>query len=307
MKIFITALCIGFFSPLTAQKSSKYMEKGIRFFYEEKYQNALIKFQKESKREQTCDTKFWIGSCYFKMEDFSRAKDLFLKIFNDTCTGIDVGYSIINVASCYAQLNEVENALFYYDVAIDQFPELHSKAYFNKGQLLYSHSRFVEAKACYDLSIAQDSSDYFVFMKRQEVAFILNDYQSGLKDLLRAKELKGDLEIETNLAYCYTMLSLYYEADSIYQLNYDETDYLFLNNYGFNKHKLGKSAEGAALIQKSLELKPDNSYAYRNLAIIAIDNGNLEEACEDLYRAKELNFFNKYGTEVDSLIIDYCK
>ena len=90
-------------------------------------------------------------------------------------------------------------------------------------------------------------------------------------------------------------------------LIFDDKDPIFLNNYGFNKHKMGFSDEGIRFIQASLQIKPDNSYAYRNLAMINIDNGELETACDNLKKAKELNFYTKYGNEVNELSVKYCQ
>ena len=127
-----------------------------------------------------------------------------------------------------------------------------------------------------------------------------------MEDMLKAKELKPDLAIEFNMAYCFSMLERYSEADSMYQKIYDEKDPLFLNNYGFNKHKLGQSELGIEFIRKSLKLMPKNSYAYRNLAVIAIDQGNISKICEYLKEAKRLNFYTDYGVEVDKLLMKYC-
>jgi tetratricopeptide (TPR) repeat protein len=103
------------------------------------------------------------------------------------------------------------------------------------------------------------------------------------------------------------MLEKYEEADSIFQMIYKENDAFFLNNYGMNKHNMGQTAEGKKLIQKSLSINPNNSFAYRNLAVIALSEGDEIKACEYLQKAKSFGFENQYGTEVEELIIKHCK
>ena len=103
------------------------------------------------------------------------------------------------------------------------------------------------------------------------------------------------------------MLERYQEADSVFQLIYNENDAFLLNNYGMNKHKMGKTEEGKKLIMKALSISPGNSYIYRNLAIIAIDENNKPKACEYLNKAKSLGFEKQYGTEVNELILKHCE
>ncbi|MDH4471317.1 MAG: tetratricopeptide repeat protein [Fluviicola sp.] len=282
------------------------IDKAKELFYKDEYSAALKLFKKESSKNDSFEVQFYVASCYFKMEEFPVAKEHFLSIVNSSYLGVEIGFSMVNLASCYRELGKIDSSLYYYDWAIKLNPE-DPESHFNKAQLLYSISRFEEAREVYNTVIELDSTNGIYYMKRQEISFILLDYSSALDDMLKAKKVKPDLDIDFNMAYCYSMMKRYKEADSLYQKIYDEKDALFLNNYGFNKHKLGQSEEGVSLIKKSIKLEPTNSYAYRNLAIIELDKGNTAKACEYLTKAKELNFFSHYGEEVDSLLVKHCK
>lgn len=79
------------------------------------------------------------------------------------------------------------------------------------------------------------------------------------------------------------------------------------NNRGFAKFKLGDIKGALQDINKSLELDNLNSYAYKNLAIIALFENDKDKACSNLKMAQQLGYSEKYGNEVDSLVMIYCK
>lgn len=305
MKLLITIMTCFFIISVQGQEKSKVMQEGIAYFNNEKYEQALKNFQKEFKNNPTIEVKFWIAHTYGELNEVTNAKPLFLDIVKSNHVGPEIAMSLVNLGNCYRSLKQIDSAYYYYDRAIFEFPKMAS-GYFNKGQLLYSESKFEEAKLNYDKAIEIESNDWWYYQKRLEVCFASQDYECALHDLLKVKKLKPDARIEFNLAYCYTMLKRYQEADSVFQLIYNENDALFLNNYGMNKHNMGNTEEGKQIIMKSLKLNSNNSYAYRNLALIAIDEKDMKKACEYLNKAKSLGFEKNYGKEVNELLIKYC-
>ncbi len=305
MKQLLTILTCFFIITVQGQEKSKIMKEGIEYFNNEKYDQALKKFQKEFKNNPTIEVKFWIAHTYGELKDVNKAKPLFIDIVQSTHMGPEIAMSLVNLGNCYRSLKQIDSAYFYYDKAISEFPKMAS-GYFNKGQLLYSESKFEEAKINYDMAIEIESNDWWYYQKRLEVCFASQDYECALHDLLIVKKLKPDSKIDFNLAYCYTMLKRFQEADSVFLLIYNENDATFLNNYGMNKHNMGNTVEGKQIIMKSLKLNPNNSYAYRNLALIGIDEKDMEKACEYLKKAKSLGFKKNYGKEVNELLIKYC-
>ncbi len=301
----LTPLLFIAFSFFSFAQESKLITKGAEMFSNGDYKGALKSFNKESEQNNSARVKFWIASCYFKMEKFEVAKKGFLEIVRRGILDEEQEMSLTNLGSCYRELNQIDSAFYYYDQAIDEFPAS-ADAYFNKGQLLYFQSRFNEAKDVFTAAISIDSTDWLYYIKRQEISFILNEYDDALNDMLKAQKLNPKLNISVNIAYCYSMLGRYREADLIYKQIYDEKDFIILNNYGLIKHKLGNSKEGEEMIWKSLKLNPGNSYAYRNLAIIAIDSDDIVKACTYLKKAKELNFSSDHGAEVDNLLLKHC-
>lgn len=299
--LFIT---LGFIS--FSQEKSKLIKEGEELFAKEDYKKALDAFNKEAKQNNSVDVKFWIASCYFQLKKYDLAKKGFQEIVRRGINDENQELSLLNLGSCYLNQEQNDSALYYYEQAIENFPKS-SNAYYYKGLILYEQTKFKEAKENYNQAIAIDSTDWRFYIRRQDVSYALSEFADALADLLKARELNPSLNISINIAYCYSMLEKYREADLIYKQIYDDKNYNLLNNYGLIRHKLGFSKEGEELIRKSLKLNPKNSYAYRNLAIIAIDNKDLTNACIYLKKAQELQFFTKYGAEVDNLILEHCK
>lgn len=292
--------------PLVGQEKSKTFQEGTEHFRNKEFDEALICFEREYKTRPDIGIKFWIAHTYAELKQISKAMTLFIEILKTDTSCPEIGMSLINLGNCYREVGPTDSAHFYYDRAIKEFPEMDG-GYFNKAQLLYSESKFEEAKPLFNKAIDINPNDWFYYQKRLEVGFATQDYEGALRDLLKVREMVPDIKNEWNLAYCYSMLERYHEADSIYLLIYDDNDAFFLNNYGMNKHKMGNTEEGKKLIMKSLSISPRNSYIFRNLAIIAIDENDQVKACEHLNKAKSLGFEKLYGTEVNELISKHCE
>lgn len=82
---------------------------------------------------------------------------------------------------------------------------------------------------------------------------------------------------------------------------------LILNNISFAKHKLKRNEEALIDVNKSIELYSENSYAYRNLALIYIDLNKLDKACEAIEKSLKLGFEKQFGSEISELENKYCK
>jgi tetratricopeptide (TPR) repeat protein len=79
------------------------------------------------------------------------------------------------------------------------------------------------------------------------------------------------------------------------------------NNRGYAKHKLGKNAEALDDINRSIGIYPDNSYAFRNRALVNIALHDTAAACVDITESLKLGFAKDYGDEVTKLKAANCK
>lgn len=81
------------------------------------------------------------------------------------------------------------------------------------------------------------------------------------------------------------------------------------NNRGFAYYKNDCLEEALRDINYAIELLPENAYAYKNRALVYIELGEKDKACQDLTRAENIGdntFKNSYGEEVKNLIRLHC-
>ena len=60
-------------------------------------------------------------------------------------------------------------------------------------------------------------------------------------------------------------------------------------------------------IDKSIELDPTNSYAFKNKALVYLKQNDIKNAISNLERAKALRFDLYYGSEVDDLLLKFTR
>lgn len=152
-------------------------------------------------------------------------------------------YAASTIALYNRKLNNLDSALYYYDVALELDPKM-STSHLNKGFLFIEKEMYFEAIASFKQSLA--------FMESvKSLSFTFN-----------------------NMAYCYTKMQMYPQARTI--------------------------------LEESLALNSLNSYAYRNLALLEIAEGNPKEACQAINKAIELGFVHQYGDEIMTMKKEHC-
>jgi len=82
-----------------------------------------------------------------------------------------------------------------------------------------------------------------------------------------------------------------------------QPDYAFaLDNKGYSLFRTGAVEAGVHLINESLQIDKGNSYAYRNLAIIAKESGDTDQAMIMAEKAFLFGYKQDYGDDLDGLV-----
>ena len=87
-------------------------------------------------------------------------------------------------------------------------------------------------------------------------------------------------------------------------LKLDFSTYYAYNNRGFSKYHLGLYEEALIDCNFSIKLDSNNSYAYFYRGLIKLKLKNKESGCQDLYKAKKLNYPKE---ELHETINKHCK
>ncbi|MEM6299906.1 MAG: tetratricopeptide repeat protein, partial [Bacteroidota bacterium] len=97
-------------------------------------------------------------------------------------------------------------------------------------------------------------------------------------------------------------LAVQHYTDAIMRVNVEEyksteTTAILYNNRGYSKYKLNNYDEALKDVNQSLKVWGENSYAYRNKALILLAMNREEEACESFQKALQLNYIEQYGID----------
>ncbi|MCJ8292470.1 MAG: hypothetical protein HRT58_21490 [Crocinitomicaceae bacterium] len=65
---------------MSYSQDTRQFDNGVDLFNTENYSKALKAFKKFQKKSDGVTVKYYIASCYFKMEDFNIAKEHFIEI-----------------------------------------------------------------------------------------------------------------------------------------------------------------------------------------------------------------------------------
>jgi len=193
-------------------------------------------------------------------------------------------------------------------------------------------------------SCTEESSTHY--FKNGSAKYSLEDFNGAIKDLDRAIELQKDyaaayyvraicygelgemnkanidfskvLELNPNYKEVFVNRAYYVKAQNndfegaiedynkFIELNNNGNNAFAFNNRGFAKYKLGHYAEALKDIDNSIKIDSQNSYAYKNRALILVALDSLDNACVNLNKAIELGYSANYDDEVQKLILEYC-
>lgn len=196
------------------------------------------------------------------------------------------------------------------------------------------------------IKVAEDEEEQIsALINRGVVLSVLKENRKAINDFKTVLELRPEEHtVYTNLALIYMSLEEYQKAEdlcqhaislapesSLYKNNlgiikikkeeYAEAEEILnevidegeetylpfaLNNRGFARIHLDKLEEAEADIDRSIAIHADNSYAYKNKAILLIKKKQPAEACQMLKKANDLGYTLIYDEEVNELIDQHC-
>lgn len=206
----------------------------------------------------------------------------------------------------------VEQEIEEYDKALKFVREdsMRVKYYNAKGMAYWSKREFYKAQEevmkAYDI----DSSSILVLNSLALIAGERGDFSRS------EVYLKRIIYIEPNDVLGFMNLGFYYQKQEMYdssivylnraiEIDPNYSGFTW-NNRGFSKFKLGDTKGALKDINKSLELAPYNSYAYRNRAMVYLQQKNVKAACEDLKYALKLGYTQQYGRDVQEMNFKNC-
>ena len=202
-------------------------------------------------------------------------------------------------------LNDLAHALKICDRDLDTIAVL------NLRGVIFNHlGKYEKALDDYRVILKMNSSHVEALTNTAMIFMNLKNYEKAEKLMKKAVELEPEASIYlNNLGFIYLQSEQFEKAEAIFNESLEKNDLMkpiLLNNRGFARFKQGKLDLALEDFEASIELYPENSFVYKNLALLQIESGELNKACESLDMAIKLKFTKTYGDEVINLQTQYC-
>ncbi|MDX2361642.1 MAG: tetratricopeptide repeat protein [Crocinitomicaceae bacterium] len=240
-------------SVFSQLKDSK---NAIRYFRE-----SLGLAAKEDKDEVYLD----LAMEYENMNDFKSALNVLREAIDYNPNN---EAAIYEVAFCYDQLKEYEKSIQCYSDFIDENPYSFT-AWYNLGNAYLKLENFEKAIWAYDYCILINDDFGPVYFNMGNAYLSHNRFTKAIEQFHKCIELDGDDPIAfCYIGECHEQLNELELAKHFYQRSLDLAPLLpdAWLGLGIVKDLEGSTKEGLVLIQKALELDPENAGIYHVLA-----------------------------------------
>lgn len=176
-----------------------------------------------------------------------------------------------------------------------------------EGDLAYSQNNISLAISIFTNAIAADSSNYYPFMKRGMCYKITKEYDKAIDDLLTAKNIDNNFEINQTLAECHLIKNEFSIAINMFEIalvkikeieivdsanvrgiDYAATKARLLNNLAVCYLKLNQLDQAISTATSGINANPNypNNYGIRGIAYL--QSGDLVKGKIDLKKAANL-------------------
>ena len=186
--------------------------------------------------------------------------------------------------------------------------------FFNEMIIVRAHlaafqGNFAAAKYDYKTVLASDPASYTALAGHVYLASQLGDHATAIRYAKQAlKFYPADSIALNNLSYSCAESGNFQEAikygmEGLAVAKGSNFRGALLNNTGYAIGLSGDFKKGLAMIEESLQLWPDNEYAWCNKGVILLEQGRKEEACAAFQTA------NKHGGEkmTERYIAENCQ
>lgn len=185
--------------------------------------------------------------------------------------------------------------------------------YMADGLSAFNEKNYSKAIEQFDAAINVDASIAELYYNRGNAYALMGNPDAALADFDRAIELKPNYaEAFHNRAYYVKerngdLEGALFDYTKSIEINPDDNDAYALSNRSLIKMKMMDIAGAMDDVNQSIKLDPQNPFAFRNRALIFIQESKTDSACFDLKKSIELGFGTKHGSEVDSLLKIICQ
>lgn len=293
-------------SLFSQSKSEKSFLDGKNKFQKKSYKDALESFNEALLIDNKLSiVYYWRGKTKVELKDYTGASIDFGKYLKKDSNHVS---SLILRGDCFTYTKKYDAAFKDFNKAEKLSPD-NDTIYNFRGYAYYNTNKAELAVKDFTKSIELNPKNSLTYYGRALAYNTLKQTDLELADLEKTIELDPkDAMAKMSLAYCYLIKEDFTKANTLYEdlYKHDKKSPIILNNYGYAKFKMGDDKKAESLINQSIDLWPQNSYAFRNLALVYLKQERKEDACEAMKQGIVLGFSKKYGPELENLRKENC-
>jgi tetratricopeptide (TPR) repeat protein len=215
------------------------------------------------------------------------------------------------IGDFFLGINDLPSSLNYYDKAIEYAKSDTTKLSYlaNRATAKGVLRDFDGAISDFEEALKLDDTNLVILNNLSAVYQEVGNIAAGIKMQKRLITLYPDfIGPYVNLGLIYSEIDSLDSSEFYFNeaLKLDPNEPLLLNNLGYLYYKKKEYPKALENINSSIDKYPNNSYAYRNRALVYVALDLRKEVCKDLEIAVYYNFKDRYGDEVEKLIEKYC-
>jgi tetratricopeptide (TPR) repeat protein len=282
--------------------SNKNYEIGIAFLDNSDFKKS-IEFLTKSIEEDPDNSEAYENRAlafYYLQDDFNALNDLDKAIELDPTNQ----NALVNRALQYSNREDWDKAITDFLAA----HEIYNESVDVLENLVYCGLRkrdFVFAQKYVNEFLKINPDDKWAKIRSADVACGLKEYDKAIKivsGILR--EDPANAVLLNYLGYCCMKVGKLEESEYYYKtaLTYDPEFAYAIDNLGHLEYLRKNYHKAKELINRSIDLDPSNSYAFKSRALVYIAEENKDAAFIDLKHAETLGFKEDWGEEVEELL-----
>jgi tetratricopeptide (TPR) repeat protein len=241
---------------------------GEKYYEEGDYENAIrLYLQAIADRDQRPETFYWLGMSYYRHGDLEEAMFAFEKSLEKDSTDVVV---MERLAAVNLDLGHLESARYYCAKSIRQY-DGYMEAFNTMGHIYFQMGELDSAGACFRHVLT--TSEFLRLESLAQHSFVSYDEEKA-----EANNGLGEICIARGLML--QALDYFTKANTL--AHYWETPWF---NKGRAYEALGNTKAAEVAYQRTIELAPSNTVAYKNLARMYQRLGRESEARRMYQRA----------------------
>jgi len=168
------------------QKINEYFSKGLEYYKNNKYNEAITEFKKILQlKSDYLEAYIYLGELYFQLKNFPEALEYLNKALEIKKDDASI-YTLIG--NIYKAMGQNEDALNYYRKAIG-FDSTNFLPYINIGIIYNEERRFADAVSSFKKALEIDPNNFYANYGIGYSYIFLGDYKNAKTHLLKAKSV----------------------------------------------------------------------------------------------------------------------